>query len=89
MLYRVASLGRRSAFDDGFFLYFEDVDLCVRLWRRGWSVVYYPKLVFRHRVQRRSHTSWQFLFQHLSSLIRFLIKYKGLPQRKDFLQVLS
>ncbi|MEW6387210.1 MAG: glycosyltransferase [Thermodesulfobacteriota bacterium] len=82
MLYRVAAFGRRPAFDPGFFLYFEDVDLCVRLWGRGWSVVYYPRLVFRHQVQRQSHASWRFFFQHLSSLCRFIRKYRGLPQRK-------
>ena len=45
---------RRSAlddvghFDDEFFLYYEDVDLCWRLRSRGWSVRYEPRAVVHH-----------------------------------------
>lgn len=47
-------LVRRSAFesvggfDDKFFMYFEDVDLCERLGRAGWKVVYAPSAVITH-----------------------------------------
>jgi GT2 family glycosyltransferase len=86
MLYRVSSFGRRPAFDERFFLYMEDVDLCARLWGAGLSVVYYPQLVFRHYVQRHSHTNWRFLGYHLASLIRFVWKYRGLPQKATLLK---
>lgn len=39
---------RRSAvedagfFDENFFLYFEDIDLCVRMRKKGWKVVFFP-----------------------------------------------
>jgi N-acetylglucosaminyl-diphospho-decaprenol L-rhamnosyltransferase len=47
-------VGRREAFAavDGFdkaiFMYFEDVDLCLRLKTAGWSVHYLPEAVARH-----------------------------------------
>jgi GT2 family glycosyltransferase len=35
MFYRTSAFGEGAAFDEGFFLYLEDVDLCARLWRAG------------------------------------------------------
>jgi N-acetylglucosaminyl-diphospho-decaprenol L-rhamnosyltransferase len=51
-------LGRRSAldavgfFDEAFFLYEEDVDLCVRVRRAGWRVVYTPEAEVVHHLGR-------------------------------------
>jgi GT2 family glycosyltransferase len=50
-----AFLARRRAlesvggFDQGFFLYEEDADLCLRLRRSGWRVVFTPAAEVRHR----------------------------------------
>ena len=47
-------LMRRSAFvavggmDDAIFMYYEDVDLCLRLGRAGWSVAYLPEAYAFH-----------------------------------------
>lgn len=47
-------LARRQAFlesggfDDGFFLYFEDIDLCERILEKGWKVVFLPEAVSSH-----------------------------------------
>ncbi len=82
MFYRVAAFGGGPTFDEDFFLYMEDVDLCVRLWQAGLAVVYYPDLLFRHHSQRESHRRWRFLRYHLVSLGKFIRKYRGLPQRQ-------
>jgi N-acetylglucosaminyl-diphospho-decaprenol L-rhamnosyltransferase len=37
-----------GGFDDGFFLYYEDVDFCRRARARGWSVLYEPALRLTH-----------------------------------------
>jgi GT2 family glycosyltransferase len=37
-----------GGFDERFFMYFEDVDLCLRLERRGWRLVQEPRAVVRH-----------------------------------------
>lgn len=83
LLYRVSALSPEPAFDERFFLYFEDVDLCARLWQRGLTVVHDPRLVFRHAVQRQSRRSPRFFCYHLASLLKFITKYRGLPGRED------
>ena len=37
-----------GGFDEGFFMYFEDLDLCERIGRAGWDVVYAPEAVVVH-----------------------------------------
>jgi GT2 family glycosyltransferase len=48
LLLRRACLQDLGGLDEGFFLYYEDVDLCRRAWRRGWSVWYEPALRVTH-----------------------------------------
>jgi len=38
-----------GGFDDDFFAYFEDVDLCWRFWLSGYKVVYCPKSIIYHK----------------------------------------
>jgi N-acetylglucosaminyl-diphospho-decaprenol L-rhamnosyltransferase len=69
--------------DDRFFLYLEDVDLCLRAWQAGSEVRYVPSAVFTHQHRRVSHhRAWSRMnLHHLTSLIRFAAKHHGLPQR--------
>jgi len=41
MLIRRSAIGQGAPFDERFFIYFEDVDLCLRLKQSGWKVVYF------------------------------------------------
>lgn len=45
---RTAALHEVGLFDDDWFLYYEDVDLCWRLRRGGWTIRYVPAAVARH-----------------------------------------
>ncbi len=38
----------QKGFDEDFFLYKEDIELCLRLWKKGWKCIYEPKLVGYH-----------------------------------------
>ncbi len=69
--------------DERFFLYMEDVDLCMRTWLAGKEVVYVPGSVFTHthRRESRQHPLSKANLRHFLSLLRFLAKYRGLPQR--------
>jgi GT2 family glycosyltransferase len=50
MLVRRSMLHDLGGFDETFFMEWEDLDLCWRAWLRGWSTVYVPDAVARHRV---------------------------------------
>jgi N-acetylglucosaminyl-diphospho-decaprenol L-rhamnosyltransferase len=52
MLVRRTALEQVGGFDERFFLYCEDVDLCRRLWEAGWAVRYVPAATALH--ERRS-----------------------------------
>jgi len=43
MMLRREMLEQIGLFDEGFFTYFEDVDLCKRAWLKGWQVWYAPQ----------------------------------------------
>ncbi|MBN2566435.1 MAG: glycosyltransferase family 2 protein [Candidatus Eisenbacteria bacterium] len=48
MLIRRRALDDVGFFDPIFFIYFEDVDLCWRMWLNGWKCVYVPGSAYRH-----------------------------------------
>ncbi|MFH0824252.1 MAG: glycosyltransferase [Pseudomonadota bacterium] len=81
LLVRTSMFPHALSFDERFFLYFEDVDLCAAVWKRGLSVVFYPRAVVMHEEQGMSRKSIRFLLMHFAGLIRFVIKYRGLPNR--------
>lgn len=77
---------RRSAFeavgrmDEGYFLYFEEVDLCARMWVHGWQVMGLPEVELVHEHQRHSQAGiWSKSGRtHLKSMLRFFSKF-GVP----------
>ena len=71
-------LARRSAwdqvggFDEAFFMYMEDVDLCWRLHRAGWRVGYEPAARIRHAIGRSTdQTPYRMIAAHHRSLLRY------------------
>ncbi len=48
LLLRRAALKQVGAFDERFFMYFEEVDLCLRLHDAGWKVLFVPNAQVIH-----------------------------------------
>lgn len=79
---------RRAAFDDvgyfdaGFIKYFEDVDICLRMARAGWQVMYHGGTSCYHLEQRAS-VRWFSVDarRHLRSYLRWLWKWGFSPER--------
>lgn len=76
-----AMLVRRRAADDvggmdeRFFLYFEDVDWCFRMAKRGWKVWYAPVATVEHHHRRESARDLKGLARHIMSSLRFWEKW--------------
>jgi N-acetylglucosaminyl-diphospho-decaprenol L-rhamnosyltransferase len=59
-----------GGFDERYFLYCEDYDLCARLYISGYKLVLDPRSRVIHDAQRGSHRSGRHLYLHVSSLLR-------------------
>ena len=70
LLIRADAFRRVGGFDERFFLYAEDFDLCARLRLAGGRLRYVPDVKVVHAAQRSSHVRWRYLRWHLQSLLR-------------------
>jgi N-acetylglucosaminyl-diphospho-decaprenol L-rhamnosyltransferase len=70
MLLRRDAFEHVQGFDERFYMYCEDVDLCARLRLQGWDVLPVPSVVVRHEAQRASQSSLRALLWHVTSLAR-------------------
>lgn len=74
MFLRTKVLKDVGLFDERFFLYFEDVDLCRRIKSCG-RTVYFPHAVIYHHYQKGSYKKLFLLKHHLVSAIKYFRKW--------------
>lgn len=77
MLFRADAFRDVGGFDEGFFLYYEDVDICARLWKNRQGVLLHPGVAVVHAAQRASRRRPRYLAWHLTSLARYFRKHLG------------
>jgi len=79
MLLRKQALDQVGLMDERFFLYFEDEDLCCRMWQQGWKVCYVrsAQAYHAHLAEGRKKILSKANFHHLLSAFKMLIKYRG------------
>ncbi|MBY3122777.1 MULTISPECIES: glycosyltransferase [Rhizobium] len=77
MLFRSEAFAEVGGFDEGFFLYYEDVDICARLWKAGWKVILLPTVAVVHDARRASHINPKYMRWHVSSMMRYFTKHLG------------
>lgn len=76
-------LARREAvadvglLDERFRQYYEEIDWCRRMWRRGWEVWYIPSAQVMHHYQRASAARLSgTTVKHIRSILYYFIKYR-------------
>lgn len=74
MLLRSQAFRLINGFDERYFLYYEDVDLCRRLRNAGKSVVYCPSSEVVHDARRASRKEPRMARHHLASAIRYFLR---------------
>jgi GT2 family glycosyltransferase len=62
-----------DGFDERYFLYYEDVDLCRRLRASGFDVRLVPGARVTHLARRESRRSFRHLRWHVASVTRYLL----------------
>jgi len=87
---RRSTLDKVGSFDERFFMYYEDNDLCRRFWENGHRVVYYPKaqMIHYHRRASADGNFWEQIFNkftwiQIASALKFFAKYRNAENPRD------
>lgn len=75
MLVRREAIDEIGGFDESFFMFSEETDLCRRLWDAGWEVWYDPEAAFTH-VAGATHGGRMF-DENVRGHLRYLRKHHG------------
>ena len=75
MLVRREAVEQVGSFDESFFMFSEETDLCRRLWDAGWEVWYDPEAEFTH-VAGATHGGRMF-DENVRGHLRYLKKHRG------------
>ncbi|CAN7669090.1 glycosyltransferase family 2 protein [Variovorax sp. LjRoot84] len=70
MLFRSEAYRQVGGFDERFFMYGEDFDICARTRLAGWKLQVAEDLTALHDAQRASRTSLRHLYWHVTSLLK-------------------
>lgn len=70
LLFRANAFATVGGFDEGYFMYCEDFDICARLRLAGWQLSLATRASVVHSAQQLSHRSLRHLRWHVSSLAR-------------------
>ena len=82
LVVRRAAWDEVGGFDESFFMYLEDVDLCWRLAQRGWRTRYEPAARVVHAIGRSTdQTPYRMIAEHHRSLLRYARKTTHGPKR--------
>ncbi|MBT8339482.1 MAG: glycosyltransferase family 2 protein [Desulfatitalea sp.] len=84
MFIRRKAIEEIKGFDEDYFLYWEDADLCKRMNDAGWKTVYYTKAIATHFVGKSSdtapiqsighfhHSSYKYFMKHSNKLVKWV-----------------
>jgi len=71
MAFRASVDEQIGGFDENYFLYYEDVDICSRLWLEGYLLQTETNTSIVHDAQRKSWRDIRYFRWHIASMLRF------------------
>lgn len=75
-LYKTADFVALKGFDERYFLYMEDVDICKKIDVLGKKKLYYPKVSITHVLKQGSSKKPKLFMYHLTSAIKYFLKWR-------------
>lgn len=81
MFFKSSAYKKVNGFDETFFLYYEDVDICARLWKEKMRILVDPSIYVIHDARRASRNNLFHMKLHIKSMgIYFLRYFMRLPK---------
>jgi GT2 family glycosyltransferase len=74
-LYKTEDFVALKGFDERYFLYMEDVDICKKIDALGKKKLYYPNEEIIHVLKQGSSKDLNLFFRHTSSAIKYFLKW--------------
>jgi len=81
MMINCVALSQVGVFDERYFLYLEDVDLCRRIYQR-FKTIYFPEVAVYHGYERGSYRSVRLMMHHIVSALRYFQKWGWYSDRE-------
>ncbi len=75
MLFKSEQFKVIGRFDEKYFLYYEDVDICRSLHQVNQKIIFTPSTSVIHMARRDSHKNICYLYWHVKSMLTFFIKW--------------
>ncbi len=75
MLFKTKDFVNLEGFDERYFLYMEDVDICRKIDQMGKKKLYYPDVQISHILKKESSKNIRLFFTHLDSSIKYFKKW--------------
>ncbi|TMM30109.1 glycosyltransferase family 2 protein [Polaribacter aestuariivivens] len=74
-LYKTEDFLKLKGFDERYFLYMEDVDICKKIEKIDKQKLYYPKEEITHVLKQGSSKNLKLFLRHTSSAIKYFLKW--------------
>jgi len=75
MLFKTDDFVKLKGFDERYFLYMEDIDICKKIDALGKRKMYYPNVQITHQLQKGSSNKMKLFRYHLTSAIKYFLKW--------------
>lgn len=80
-LIKLNAFKKVGGYDERFFMYMEDLDLCRRLKAEG-ATIFYPAATVYHKFEKESYRSFKLLRIHVVSALKYFNKYGWLEKHE-------
>ncbi len=75
MLFKTEDFTQINGFDERYFLYMEDLDICKKIDQIGKKKYYFPRVEVTHVLHKGSAKNIKLFFYHFSSAVKYFLKW--------------